>query len=271
MPDPAFARQALSTLKLRIHQDLVVNTSTLIPAPLVLLLPAATRYETPGGVTATSTERRVRFSPEIPGRRVGEAWPEWKIPVEIAKRVLPDGERLFPYRDAADIRAEIERLVPMYRGIGSLSKEGDSFQWGGERLFEDGFASMPGGRARFWVQDLPEIEVPEGMFQLTTRRGRQFNSMVFGAGDPLTGIASRDVAFLNPADLKALGIAEGDRVLLSNEHGRLFATAHAAEVKERTLQVLWPEGNVLIPRRYDPISGEPDYNACVRVERAPGG
>src|SRR5206468_2008388 len=76
MPDPAFARRALGNLKLRIHQDIIVNTSALVPAPLVLLLPAATRYETPGGITATSTERRVRFSPEVPGPRVGEAMPE---------------------------------------------------------------------------------------------------------------------------------------------------------------------------------------------------
>ena len=31
----------------------------------VLVLPATTRYEIPGGVTETSTERRVIFSPEI--------------------------------------------------------------------------------------------------------------------------------------------------------------------------------------------------------------
>ena len=30
------------------------------------------------------------------------------------------------------------------------------------------------------------------------------------------------------------------------------------------------EANVLIPRRYDPGSGEPDYNAEVTVEKFPG-
>ena len=41
-----------------------------------------------------------------------------------------------------------------------------------------------------------------------------------------------------------------------------------SKVKARTLQVFWPEGNVLIPRRYDPDSGEPDYNAFVEVKSA---
>ena len=40
-----------------------------------------------------------------------------------------------------------------------------------------------------------------------------------------------------------------------------------AQVKPRSLQAHWPEANVLIPRRYDPVSGEPDYNAYVEIER----
>ena len=38
-------------------------------------------------------------------------------------------------------------------------------------------------------------------------------------------------------------------------------------MKERHLQAYWPETNVLISRRFDPVSGEPDYNAFVTLER----
>jgi hypothetical protein len=34
------------------------------------------------------------------------------------------------------------------------------------------------------------------------------------------------------------------------------------------VQAFWPESNALTGRRYDPVSGEPDYNAVVSVERA---
>ncbi len=37
-------------------------------------------------------------------------------------------------------------------------------------------------------------------------------------------------------------------------------------MKPRHLQAYWPEVNVLIPRRFDPVSGEPDYNAFVKAE-----
>jgi hypothetical protein len=40
-----------------------------------------------------------------------------------------------------------------------------------------------------------------------------------------------------------------------------------APVKSGTLQAYWPEANVLIARRTDPISGEPDYNTEVQIEK----
>ena len=50
------------------------------PADLVVILPAQNRYEQRGGGTSTSTERRIRFSPEIKGHpQVGESKPEWEI------------------------------------------------------------------------------------------------------------------------------------------------------------------------------------------------
>jgi anaerobic selenocysteine-containing dehydrogenase len=123
---------------------------------------------------------------------------------------------------------------------------------------------MPEGRARFTAVPLPDTRIPEGKFYLTTRRGKQFNSMVQAPRDPLTG-AERDAVFMSAEDADALGLEQGARVELRSETGRLRGRVRIAPVKPRTLQVYWPEGNVLIPRRYDPVSGEPDYNAYVEV------
>src|SRR5262249_41919810 len=63
MPDPESIESALKTIPLRVHQDIVLSSHMLIePADTVVLLPATTRYEIPGGVTETNTERRVIFS-----------------------------------------------------------------------------------------------------------------------------------------------------------------------------------------------------------------
>jgi predicted molibdopterin-dependent oxidoreductase YjgC len=266
MPDRAFMSDALTGLELRIHQDIVFNTSSLLPGKTVLLLPAETRYETVGGGTATSTERRIRFSPEIPGPRIAEARAEWRIPVLVACAARPALARAFGWQTTADIRREIAQAMPMYAGIEKLAREGESFQWGGERLYAEGFTKMPGGRARFTTPQVPEIVIPPGMFYLTTRRGRQFNSMTFGPRDFYVGGSPRDAVLMNPTDVERLGVSEGDRVVLRSEVGEWSGLVRLAAMKERHVQTYWPETNVLIPRRFDPDSGEPDYNTLVTVE-----
>jgi molybdopterin-dependent oxidoreductase alpha subunit len=268
MPDRDYMREALEQVRVRVHQDIVLNTSSLLPGSCVVLLPAQTRYETPGGGTATSTERRVRFTPEIAGPRIAHARPEWRIPVDVAIAVRPALAVHFAWRGPAEIRAEMAQAMPMYAGIETLEREGQSFQWGGARLFTDGFTRMPDGRARFTTVQVPRIEIPDGMFFLTTRRGKQFNSMTFGQRDVLMGSGSRRDVLMCPEDAQRIGVEEGDEVLLRSEVGAWQGRAVLAPMKERHLQAYWPETNVLIPRRFDPVSGEPDYNAFVTAEPA---
>ena len=268
MPDRAYMLEALSRVRLRIHQDIVLNTSSLLRGRTVLILPAQTRYETPGGVTATNTERRIRFSPEIPGPRIAEARPEWQIPVQVALAARPDRARSFPWRGTAEVRVEMAKAMPIYAGIEGLTRENQWVQWGGARLFSDGFTRMPDGRARFTNVPLPETRIPAGKFHLSTRRGKQFNSMTHGNHDFLMGSASRRDVLMNPDDVAEIGFAEGDGVILRSDTGEWTGIVKLAPMKRRHLQTYWPETNVLIPRTFDRVSGEPDYNAFVTVEPA---
>ena len=269
MPDRRFVASALAQVEVRIHQDIVLNSSMLIdPAGLVILLPAETRYEQRSGGTTTSTERRIRFTPEIPGHRIGETRPEWEIPCLIGRKAMPNGYRLFPYQDTQGIREEMSRVMPMYQGVEKLTKEGDSLQWGGPYLFKGGnFPAMPEGRALFSALAPPDRRAAEGRFCLTTRRGKQFNSMTFGSTDRLMGSKTREAIFISPEDAERLSLDDGDRVLVRSQVGEMAGTIQIAPVKPGTLQAYWPEANVLIGRRTDPLSGEPDYNAEVELEK----
>lgn len=268
MPDRAAMKAAFRGIGVRLHQDIVLNTSTLCePGEFVLVLPAQTRYEHAGGVTATSTERRIRFSPEIRGPRLPEARAEWEIPALLGGRAFPRLAGAFDWKSTADIRREMEKVMPLYEGLARLQKEGDSLQWGGPRLLEEGVCpNMPGGRGRFTPLALRPEAAPEGMFMLTTRRGQQFNSMTHGARDPLTGARSRLCVIIASEDAARLGLSQGDRVKLSNATGALLAEVHIGPIRPGTIQAYWPEANVLIPRRHDPVSHVPDYNAWVRLE-----
>ncbi|MBS3680293.1 FdhF/YdeP family oxidoreductase [Ornithinibacillus massiliensis] len=269
MPDPDFVKDSLENIDLRVHQDIILNTSTLLDAKeAVLVLPAMTRYEQPGGGTSTSTERMVYFSPEIKGPRIEEARAEWEIYIDLAKRVRPDRKELVDFKDASEIREEIAKAAPNYDGIQHLKKKGDLFQWGGAWLCEGGICPSPDGKGNLITVELPELRKPEGHFYVTTRRGKQFNSMIYHEKDPFNAADRFDV-LMNKKDGKELGIQEGDAIVVFNQHGSFTGRAKFVPVRSGNLEVHWPEGNSLIPKGvYESFAGIPEYNTAVIVEKA---
>jgi len=265
LPDPAYAGRGLERVRCRVHQDIFLNHSMFVePGEVVVLLPGQTRYEQAGGGTITSTERRIRFSPEIPGPRIGEAKPEWEIPILIAERAFPEKRHLIHFDNTQQVRDEMERVMPLYQGVGTLRAEGDWIQYGGPRLCEGGHCPTADGRAVFTAVKPP---VRESLFYLTTRRGQQFNSMIYGETDALTGGRRGDI-LISAQDASRLGLRDGERVRLRSEAGEYSGCCRFADVALGTLQGYWPEVNVLLPRRLDPGSQEPDYNVYVEVEKA---
>jgi molybdopterin-dependent oxidoreductase alpha subunit len=267
IPDPRSVEAALGRVPLRIHQDLILSPQMLVePKEEVLILPALTRYEQPGGGTETTTERRVLFSPEIPGPRPGEARAEWRILLDVARRARP-GPSAPDFADAQAIRDEIAEVVPFYRGIERLREGGDQFQWGGERLCEGGVFPTDDGRAQFTIVRPEEISLGKDEFILSTRRGKQFNTMVWSERDPLTG-ADRDAVFIANEDAASLGLPDGRRVMVRSATGEVAARVKIAKLRPRNAQMFFPEANPLLPRgRGDDASGVPDYNVVVTIAR----
>jgi molybdopterin-dependent oxidoreductase alpha subunit len=272
MPDPELVESALKTIPLRVHQDIVLSSQMLVePDDTVILLPSTTRYEIPGGVSETSTERRVIFSPEIPGPRIEEARSEWQVFLEIARRVRPDWADKLTFRSTEAIREEIAQMIPSYDGIQNLKKRGDSFQCGGSMLCAGWKFSTADGKAHFKAVGLPQIKVPTGAFRVVTRRGKQFNSMVHEDIDASTG-ATRDGVLINPDDAGRMGLASGDQVRLHNDFGTYRGRVLLAPVTAGTLEIHWPEGNVLVdPKARSPLAKIPAYKEIsAALERANG-
>jgi len=272
LPDAARSRRALERPRLRIHHDIVLSSSMFVPSDGdVLILPATTRYEAEGGGTETSTERRIIFSPEIPGRRIGSAKPEWWAFGEAMARAFPNKANYIRFDDASAIRQEIARAVPLYAGIETLAAKGDHVQWGGRHLYADGRFATPDGKAHFAPVSAGAAKTdraarPGGRFLVSTRRGKQFNSMVQRDVDPLTGFRREDI-LISEDDLRALALAEGAAVRLRSPNGAFDGRLRVAPIHPGNLEVHWPEGNVLLSASaIDPESMEPDYNAAVSIE-----
>lgn len=287
LPEPDYVARAMANIPLRVHQDIILTDQMFIEAKEeVILLPAKTRYEQDDGGTETTTERRIIFSPEIP-RQVGEARAEWKILRELAAACDSERAHLLKCETGQALRDEIAQVVPMYDGVQRLSKTGDAFQYGGPHLCANGIFATTDGKGHFRPVPLPDPigrgvltargnetcekrragdSAPYPTFMVSTRRGKQFNTLIYDEVDPITG-AARDAVFMNPEDAASLHLANNDRIALVNDVGRLEGRVFFAPIARGNLQVHWPEGNVIIPRGItDTLGGVPDYNTRVKVE-----
>lgn len=268
MPQPRRVEESLARVPVRIHQDIVLTHAMLVPPDdVVYLLPARTRYESRGGITETTTERRVVFSPHVPGHEVGDAKEEWWIARALLAAARPEWVADLRFEDADGIRRDIARTIPAYAGIEHLRQKGDQFQWGGPRLCEGGVFPRPSGRAAFFVNEVGATSLAPSELRLSSRRGKQFNSMIQGNLDPITG-ASRDDVLVSAEDLRVRGLAHGDPVRVHSAHGSFDGRAFVAPIAPGNVQMFWPEANVLLdPTARDPRAHVPDYNVAVRLER----
>ena len=288
LPEPDYVARAMANIPMRVHQDITLTDQMLLEAKEeVILLPAKTRYEQEGGGTETTTERRIIFSPEIP-RQVGEARSEWVILRELAAATYPEKAHFLRCETGPAMREEIARWSLSTTASSIWRKAATPFNMADricarlEIPTADGKAHFRSPRCRPAGRDqgtsspsssTGEEGTPqaggrlEPTFIVSTRRGKQFNSLIYAAVDPITG-AARDAVFMNPEDATSLRLEHEDNVALVNGLGRLEGRVFLAPIARGNLQVHWPEGNVLIKRGVtDSVGGVPDYNAEVKVER----
>ncbi len=268
MPNPKGIDEALANIPLRIHMDIVLSSQMFTePKETVLLLPAMTRYEIPGGVTETSTERRIIFSPEIPGPRIVEARPEWEVLTELAAKVRPELADKIRFANTSEIRSEISKVVSFYKGIEMLNKKGDSVQYGGDMLCKDWDFPTSDGKAHFYASSLPANFLADDEFMVITRRGKQFNSIVHQDFDPMNK-QFRDAVLMNEADAKRLGFGAGEKVVLENPFGSYVGKVVFAPLAARTLQVHYPESNVLVdPKARSSLAQIPAFKEVIATVR----
>ena len=106
---------------------------------------------------------------------------------------------------------------------------------------------------------------------MTVRSEGQFNTVVYEEEDRYRGVRSRDVILMNPEDIKAAGLNEGERVRVKNATGKLERQkVQAFPIRSGNIMMYYPEANVLVPRRVDPASKTPSFKSIsVVLEKDP--
>ncbi len=287
-PDTDRTEAALRGLDLTVHVSTKLNRSHVVTGEEALVLPCLGRTERDhqeGGEQAVTVEdsmgmvhaSRGRLDPASP-----DLLSEVAIVTRLAEALWPDGGSGIDWAgmraDYGVVRDHVERVIP-------------GFERFNERIEQPGGFALPHpvrdrlefktetGRARFTVNALDVLEVPEGHLLLQTVRSHdQFNTTIYGLDDRYRGIKQgRRVVFVNPVDRETLGIPEDahvDLVSVSPDGERRaedfrvvdYATARGCAA------AYFPETNVLIATdSVADVSNTPvSKSVVVRLEPRPG-
>jgi assimilatory nitrate reductase catalytic subunit len=240
LPDQNLVHEALERAELVVVQDAYRNTETAAYADV--FLPAAGWGEKEG--TMTNSERRisrVRAAVKPPG----EARPDWKIAVDFARRLLPQGEALFPYQTPESIFNE-HRETTRGRDLDitglsyRLLDERGPQQWpfpekagtGRKRLYEDGVFPTKSGRAHFVATPYqPVAEATDARYPLRLTTGRlrdQWHTMSrTGTVASLFAHEPEPRVMAHPEDLAGLGIKDSELIRIASRRGHVYARAAA--------------------------------------------
>jgi len=273
-PDLNHAEKSFSHLEFLVVQDIFM-TETAQQADIVL--PSACFAEKEG--TFSNTERRVqrvRKAVNPPG----QAWDDWKITCEIAKRM---GYSM-SYTDSEAVFEEIRKVTPSYAGITYKRMEYEGIHWPCPAEDHPGTpilhtVQFPIGKGKFHAIDyIPPAESADADYPMYLTTGRVLYQYHTGTmtrkTDGLNERAPGNFVEISPSDADSYGLADGDKVQVASRRGEIVA---GIKISDKAVN-----GTVFIPFHFaesaanrltnaalDPVSGIPEYKVCaVKLSKA---
>jgi formate dehydrogenase alpha subunit len=272
-PFSSHVKDCLEELDFLVVQDIFM-TATAQLADVVL--PAASWAEKEG--TYTSTERRVQWS-----NRAVEPPGEAKSDLEILCMVANSLGLKFDYPDAASVLAEINNLVPAYKGItrqrlgvGGLIWPCPSVDHPGTPILHSAGFKLQDGRAIIApVQYRPAVEDVSREYPLILTTGRiavHFNAGSMTRRSPsLMERAPSLFVEINPDDAAPLKIKDGDSVEVCSRRGKAVAQARVTDSVRPGVVFMpfhYPGTNFLTTDAKDPEAKIPEFKvAACKISR----
>jgi anaerobic selenocysteine-containing dehydrogenase len=149
------------------------------------------------------------------------------------------------------IRDHIERVIPGFDRFNERVRD-DLFYLPNDARDRRKF-NNPEGKAKFIVSKLEALTLQPGEYLMTTVRSHdQFNTTIYGLSDRYRGVYNgRRVIFMNPEDVAAAGLQQGQMVDLTSHYqdeeriARHFMVA-PRQIARGCTATYFPEGNVLV-------------------------
>jgi len=246
-----------------------------------VVLPGASFAEKTG--TFVNTERRIQLLEQAiapPGAARGDL----EILMDLSRRL----GLATPYRDFVDVLDEIARVTPSWRGVSHarLLEHRNGLQYpvphaqhmGTDFLFDERFPTADGRATLVPVEYLPPAELPDAEYPFFLNTGRQMYHWHTGTmSRRSTALDSREsgpIVELHADDAAAMGVRDGDEVLITSRRGQIRVSVRLSQRVARHM-VFVPmhyreaAANLLTNPALDPYAHIPEFKVCaVRVEPA---
>jgi molybdopterin-dependent oxidoreductase alpha subunit len=275
VPDWPAAEAAMRQLRLTVAVSTKLNRGHLVHGQQALILPVLARSDIDmqasgrQSITVEDSMSMVHASHGLVHPPSGHLKSEVAIVCGMAKATLSDCGIDWDYfvADYNRIRDKIEEVFPqLFAGFNERIRRPGGFHLTTpprERIW-----NTPTGRANFMV--FPGVSEDEAvsnpaMLRLATLRSHdQYNTTIYTLDDRYRGVfGGRMVVFMNEADMRERGIAEGDPVeiesLADDKHrvvSGFWAKPHS--IAAGSVGAYYPETNPLLPLAYHDVkSGTP--------------
>ncbi|MCB9195264.1 MAG: FdhF/YdeP family oxidoreductase, partial [Flavobacteriales bacterium] len=258
-PDSQLTGEAMQNCDLTVQISTKLNRAHLVTGKEAIILPCLARSEKDNqasGLQFVSVENSMGIVHSSEGT-ANPASDQLKSEVAI---VCEMGAATFgnqsikwsSYKDDYNlIRNEIEKCIPGFDNYNSRVRIKKGFYLpNGAR---DRKFNTTNGKANFTVNGLPANDIPSNHFiMMTIRTHDQYNTTIYGMDDRYRGILNeRRVILINPEDMKAEGLKQGDVVNLQSIWKDEIRTANnfkviAYDIAKGCTATYFPETNVLV-------------------------
>jgi molybdopterin-dependent oxidoreductase alpha subunit len=267
-PDSAIVEKALRRLKLTVHVATKPNHSHLMPGEISYILPCLGRTEmdldAAGGSQLVSVEDSMSMVHGSAGiNRPASPYLLSEVAIVAGIAAATVGSEKVDWIGLAGnynrIRDHIAATIPGFENYNERLRKPRGFHLRNTAAHREW--NTPARKASFLAGPLPVETVHQrakkndNLFALQTFRSHdQYNTTVYGLDDRYRGVyGERQVVFVHPDDLKAMGADAGDRVDVVGEHDdgieRIAQDFRLVpyDIPRGSIAGYYPELNVVVP------------------------
>jgi len=276
-PDTHFTAEAFGRCPLAVHVSTKLHRGHLLGGKESIILPCIGRAERVvhgGKLQLSSAEDSMGIVNPTRGREVPiseHLLSDTEIIVRLAQATFGkdgpvDWESLL---DHDRIRDHIARVIPGFEDFNARLHKGFFYLPNAAR---DRVFHTSTGKAKLSACGIPKHNLAPGELLMTTVRSHdQFNTVVYGLDDRYRGVwGGRRVIFVNPDDLRELGLADGQWVDITSHFEGETRTAHrfravAYPIARKSAASYYPEANVLVAVGSVAAECNQPAHKCVRI------